>query len=187
MKFDIITLESAVPGAKASFSIDKLPEYKKRFIEAIQGADEIVLTGAGPAWLHLALWHEAHGRVSDGKISFEAPAISYVPTAAGVASGDGTAIQNGKVIVDISKFEVADPATGRVNLDFKKVNEYQCRALGMVPAFQPGEALPEFEVILTGAGPIWLFLALCAALHSRGGAVVYSAPNAPRVVIIDHK
>lgn len=191
--FDVTSLETpATPGAKVNLDVGKLDNYKKEFVKKVgeaieQGAEEIVITGAGPAWVHAALWHEAHGRVPDGQIFYQAPGIEYAPIAAGTTTGDGGAVKNGQVIVDISKFENPDPTTGRVNLDFKKVNDYQRRVLGMLPAFKVGEEMPEFEVVLTGAGPVWLFLALVAACHSRGGTVVYSAPNCPRCVIVDHK
>lgn len=186
--FDIRTLETAVAAdAKVNFDVAKLATYKETFAAAVVAAapEEIVLTGPGPAWLHLALWHEAHGRVQPGAIWFDAPGVRYAPVAAGEASGDGSTIVDGRILVAIGELETAGP-DGRVSFDLDKVAEYQKKVLERVPAFKPGAEFPEFEVILTGAGPIWLFLGLAAALHSRGGKVVYSAPNAPRVVVVDH-
>lgn len=187
MIFDIRALVSLDLAAKINFDLADLEAYKAKFVELTAGTESVTLTGPGPAWLYLALWHEAHGRFGDGNVRFTAPGVDYTPTAAGVATGDGLAIVAGQVIIDISKFEDADPATGRVNLIFGKVNEYQRKAIAMIPAFKPGIELPEFEVVLTGPGPIWLYLGLAAALHSRGGKVIYAAPNAPRVIVIDHK
>lgn len=184
---DIRTLETAAGDGKVNFELDKLSSYKETFARAVVEAapDEITITGPGPAWLHCALWHEAHGRVRPGSLFFEAPGMKYAPMPVGEANGDGTSVVDGKLVIKVGDLETPGE-DGRVNFDLAKTAEYQKKVLGMVPTFTPGVPFPEFEVILTGAGPIWLFLALTAALHSRGGQVVYSAPNAPRVVIVDH-
>ncbi len=190
INFDIRSLVAAPDQSgnygKVNFEVSALETYKENFLKEVRGSEGLALTGAGPAWLYMSLWHEAHGTIPDGAIKFVAPGVEYVPVAPGSATGDSSKIVDGKIIVDITGLEPKG-ADGRTNFVFGKVGEYQKMVLAMVPAFKVGEPLPEFEVVLTGAGPVWLFLALTAALHSRGGPVIYSAPNAPRVVIIDHK
>lgn len=179
--------ETVASDAKVNMDINLLPTYLERFRQQIHGADALVLTGAGPAWIHLSAWHAAHGAVPDGQIVYVAPGLEYKILSAGTATGDGSQIVDGVIVIDIATL-VPPPEPGqRLNFDLSKVADYQATALSRLPAFKPGRVLPEFEVVLTGAGPVWLFLALAAALHSRGGPVIYSAPNAPRVVIIDHK
>lgn len=41
-------------------------------------------------------------------------------------------------------------------------------------------------VILTGKGPIWLYLRLAHALHGLARRVIYRAPESGDVVIFDH-
>lgn len=41
-------------------------------------------------------------------------------------------------------------------------------------------------VVLTGAGPIWLYLRLAHALHGKAKKLVYSSPTTGEVVIFDH-
>jgi len=42
------------------------------------------------------------------------------------------------------------------------------------------------EVVLTGAGPVWLYLKLAHALHGKARRLVYRSPAAGDVVIFDH-
>lgn len=60
------------------------------------------------------------------------------------------------------------------------------------------EHLPEYErmarklagegadVVLTGRGPIWLYLRLAHALHGTARTLAYRAPEAGEVSIFDH-
>ena len=41
-------------------------------------------------------------------------------------------------------------------------------------------------VVLTGSGPIWLYLRLAHALHGKVKKLVYSSPATGEVVIFDH-
>ncbi|MDP3970910.1 MAG: CRISPR-associated protein Csx3 [bacterium] len=183
----LLTTDASIPEGKVNFVVEDLPTYINTFLTRITGHSSITLTGPGPAWLYLAVWHAAHGTIPDGGIHYQAPGVDYSPVAVGVASGDGSAIVEGQIVLDITTL-VPTPAPGqRINFELGSVVEYQAKALALLPAFRPGCSLPEFEVVLSGPGPIWLYLALAAALHSRGGQVVYSAPNAARVVVIDHK
>ena len=45
---------------------------------------------------------------------------------------------------------------------------------------------PLCEVILTGACPVWAYLAIAHALHGRAAKLSYAAPNAPPLVIWAH-
>ena len=42
------------------------------------------------------------------------------------------------------------------------------------------------EVILTGAGPVWLYLKIAHALHSKALRLIYRSPVAGDVVVFDH-
>ncbi len=42
------------------------------------------------------------------------------------------------------------------------------------------------EVTLTGAGPIWLYLAIAHALHGKAVKLIYSSPVTGEVIIFDH-
>jgi hypothetical protein len=42
------------------------------------------------------------------------------------------------------------------------------------------------EVVLTGAGPVWLYLKLAHALHGKARRLIYRSPAAGDVVIFDH-
>lgn len=42
------------------------------------------------------------------------------------------------------------------------------------------------EVVLTGAGPIWLYLKVAHALHGKAKRLVYRSPASGDVVVFDH-
>ncbi len=42
------------------------------------------------------------------------------------------------------------------------------------------------EVVLTGRGPIWLYLKIAHALHGRAKKLIYNSPVTGDVVIFDH-
>jgi hypothetical protein len=42
------------------------------------------------------------------------------------------------------------------------------------------------EVVLTGAGPIWLYLKVAHALHGKALRLLYRSPGTGEVVIFDH-
>ena len=42
------------------------------------------------------------------------------------------------------------------------------------------------EVVLTGPGPVWLYLAVAHALHGRARKLIYRSPVTGDVVIFDH-
>lgn len=42
------------------------------------------------------------------------------------------------------------------------------------------------DVILTGQGPVWLYLAVAHALHGVARSLAYDSPVTGRVVIFDH-
>jgi hypothetical protein len=41
-------------------------------------------------------------------------------------------------------------------------------------------------VVLTGAGPVWLYLKLAHALHGKARRLIYRSPAAGDVTIFDH-
>ena len=42
------------------------------------------------------------------------------------------------------------------------------------------------EVVLTGAGPVWLYLKIAHALHGKARRLIYHSPVTGDVVIFDH-
>lgn len=42
------------------------------------------------------------------------------------------------------------------------------------------------EVVLTGAGPVWLYLRLAHALHGKALTLKYDSPATGEVVVFDH-
>ena len=42
------------------------------------------------------------------------------------------------------------------------------------------------EITLTGAAPVWLYLAIAHALHGKAKKLVYTSPVTGEVVIFDH-
>lgn len=42
------------------------------------------------------------------------------------------------------------------------------------------------DIVLTGAGPIWLYLKVAHALHGKARKLVYRSPVTGDVVIFDH-
>ena len=42
------------------------------------------------------------------------------------------------------------------------------------------------DVVLTGAGPVWLYLKIAHALHGKARKLTYRSPAAGDVVIFDH-
>lgn len=56
--------------------------------------------------------------------------------------------------------------------------EYLARALA---AAGEGE-----DVVITGAAPVWLYLAVAHGLHGKARRLVYRSPVAGDVVIFDH-
>ena len=42
------------------------------------------------------------------------------------------------------------------------------------------------EVVLTGAGPVWLYLKIAHALHDKAKKLIYRSPVTGDVVIFDH-
>ncbi|WP_427365706.1 CRISPR-associated protein Csx3 [Candidatus Caldatribacterium saccharofermentans] len=42
------------------------------------------------------------------------------------------------------------------------------------------------DVVLTGAAPVWLYLAVAHALHGRAKKLIYRSPVTGDIVIFDH-
>lgn len=42
------------------------------------------------------------------------------------------------------------------------------------------------DVVLTGAGPVWLYLKIAHALHGKARTLIYRSPVTGDVVIFDH-
>lgn len=51
---------------------------------------------------------------------------------------------------------------------------------------EEGRAGEGNEVVLTGAGPVWLYLKIAHALHGKARRLIYRSPVTGDVVIFDH-
>jgi len=64
------------------------------------------------------------------------------------------------------------------NAKLSKLHEYIGQVLSLA-----GEGN---DVVLTGAGPIWLYLKIAHALHGKARRLIYRSPVTGDVVIFDH-
>ena len=78
-----------------------------------------------------------------------------------------------KLIIDIATLYAA---TGTAKLD--SINSYEAKAKELAGNGN--------DVILTGQGPIWLYLCVSHALHGKVRSLRYSSPVTGEVVIYDH-
>lgn len=59
-----------------------------------------------------------------------------------------------------------------------KMDEYLSRAVEQADAGN--------EIVLTGRGPVWLYLLIAHALHGKVKKLYYDSPASGRVLIFDH-
>jgi CRISPR-associated Csx3 family protein len=78
------------------------------------------------------------------------------------------------VVIDVAQLYLADGGTARQ----ERLAEYERRARELA-----GEG---HDVVLTGRGPIWLYLRLAHALHGVARTLTYRAPEAGDVLVFDH-
>ena len=84
---------------------------------------------------------------------------------------DNSSIASSAVVLDIRTL-YADAAK------LSDLSEYVKKALALA-----GEGK---VVVLTGQGPIWLYLKICHALHGKALKLIYRSPVTGDVVIFDH-
>lgn len=77
------------------------------------------------------------------------------------------------VTIDVSKL-IGDAGPAKVAL-LPRYEEFAVQAAGS------GR-----HVVLTGAGPIWLYLRVAHALHGRAASLDYESPVTGRIRIFDH-
>lgn len=75
---------------------------------------------------------------------------------------------------------------GRLNLPVSQdtVDRLTRAAAEMLLPWAPGDAY--IDVTITGAGPIWAYLAVSHGLHGAARSLSYAAPNAQPVQIWKH-
>ncbi|GAB4390163.1 MAG: CRISPR-associated protein Csx3 [Thermodesulfovibrionales bacterium] len=78
-----------------------------------------------------------------------------------------------KVVVDIDALYAADGTARLARLEHYKAEARRLAGEGN-------------DVVLTGGGPIWLYLAVAHALHGVARKLIYRSPVAGDVVIFDH-
>lgn len=78
------------------------------------------------------------------------------------------------VVIDVAELYRADGENARQ----ERLAEYERRARELA-----GEGR---HVVLTGRGPIWLYLRLAHALHGVVRTLTYRAPEAGDVLVFDH-
>jgi CRISPR-associated Csx3 family protein len=76
----------------------------------------------------------------------------------------------------------------RITIDVKEIYGEQAKlaALPEYVAAAKAAAGRGNEVVLTGPGPVWLYLVLAHALHGIATRLVYNSPATGDVVIFDH-
>lgn len=60
----------------------------------------------------------------------------------------------------------------------ERLPDYKSRAIA--------EAGDGKDVLLTGAAPVWLYLAIAHAVHGKAKKLTYSSPVTGEVIIFDH-
>lgn len=60
----------------------------------------------------------------------------------------------------------------------KKTHEYIEKAVSLA-----GDGK---EVVITGRGPVWLYLLVAHALHGKARRLIYESPSTGQVTIFDH-
>lgn len=87
------------------------------------------------------------------------------------------------LIAEIAGFRAE--ANGKFNLPpTQEIANALAKAIAdTIGTWEPGE--PRQEVVLTGAAPVWAYLAIAHALHGRCVRLTYSAPNA-EIIIWSH-
>lgn len=76
-------------------------------------------------------------------------------------------------------------ADGKLNLPATQqtADALAAAAVALIGEWKPGDE--GTEVVLTGAGPVWGYLAIAHALHGRVVRLTYAAPNAT-IVVFSH-
>jgi len=134
----------------------------------------LVLSGVGPVWLYLLIAHVFHEKVRE---------FSYLPSAV----GDDVNFQI------IANFSVLKGAKGE--------NRMEARVIDLSTVYSGTAKLSEIdeyvrkvkdlagegqEVVLTGAGPVWLYLLVAHALHGKAKKLIYRSQVTGDIVIFDH-
>ena len=84
--------------------------------------------------------------------------------------------------------ENKEGSPGKVKIDVEKMYEGNARLLSL-PEYerraleQAGEGR---DIVLTGKGPVWLYLALAHTLHGKARKLYYSSPVTGDILIFDH-
>lgn len=81
-----------------------------------------------------------------------------------------------KTVQETQVIDVGGLYAGQAKLD--RLEEYIAQALALVGAGG--------IVVLTGQGPIWLYLKIAHALHGKAKRLIYRSPVTGDVVIFDH-
>lgn len=82
--------------------------------------------------------------------------------------------KNGKLVVVGVETLYAETGTAKL----AELSEYESKAKALTGSGN--------DVILTGQGPIWLYLRLAHALHGKVRKLSYESPVTGEVVIYDH-
>ena len=82
------------------------------------------------------------------------------------------------VIIDLSTFYTSNTNFYTSNAKLSELSSYIQKARDLAGNGN--------EVVLTGAGPVWLYLKIAHALHGKAKSLVYRSPVTGDVVIFDH-
>jgi len=134
----------------------------------------VVLSGVGPVWLYLLIAQMLHEKVRE---------FSYLPSGGDDVSfqimASFSVLQEARKGVDRMEARVIDLSaiySGTAKLS--EVEEYVRKVKELAGEGQ--------EVVLTGAGPVWLYLLVAHALHGRARKLVYRSPVTGDILIFDH-
>ncbi len=78
-----------------------------------------------------------------------------------------------EIIIDISEL-YKDTETAKLS----KLKEYIHKALSLAELGN--------DIVLTGQGPIWLYLKVAHALHGKARKLIYRSPVTGDILIFDH-
>ena len=82
------------------------------------------------------------------------------------------------VIIDLSTFYTSNANFYTSNAKLSELSSYIQKARDLAGNGN--------KIVLTGAGPVWLYLKIAHALHGKAKSLVYRSPVTGDVVIFDH-
>ena len=92
--------------------------------------------------------------------------------------GEALKVTCREVVIDLSTFYTSNTNFYTSNAKLSELSSYIQKARDLAGNGN--------EVVLTGAGPVWLYLKIAHALHGKVRKLIYRSPVTGDVVIFDH-